>query len=1836
MFKIIYFWLLFNFTFLVSFGGEFVEDEKKVEVAEEAFPFEELGKEDNYSTDVQEEENLSTLSELLRSNIEQWHLAETQLSDPEIHLAMPDISTPLQQLSMTLEILGSIYITQGNFVKARDTLEKACPLIELIAPPSTRDVLSFPAAEDSTYSRISPPQSQKQVEQFRHCIVQLKEVYSQLSSSSSDSMDLSSHGLDRIKSVRSPYQRLRAEFELRKFLKGIVTVLETENESSFLNVKHDIQRELQEFVHRYVHDFDGKIPTLLDIFERAISVSPREISESVIASLQDMMDESMDVVFKQVWEDSSSQRLHNPHYRDHAAEGGDLLSSPSTPQTLSPSSTGSTPPSRGPSLAAAPAPGVSSPSTLEPVIHGHDSVPLTEKMELPRQDKAIIDMVTCLQAGDRDCSKLPFPNSKDLQRIKDVIMSQKITNSLNLSPGNNGAVFNKDGTLKQNVLEKINQAFPLDKRKTSPSVGADLSGDSSGSNSNGQSKQASQGRKAGFKKRQKRNKGKSEEDYEGNGDSFDRVFNQSIMHSEEGSVVVDVDLAPDGTNANISDLKSTEKTGSTRGGFSRKPTPVIPNATAYAPPPGLQMNLVFWQWVRMQPPQPTPLANVKVEAPSPTKASVANSQSSSSQAGGRNDGLRLNSETAGVLFESSTTAGQNSAPRAAVSNVRANNTAIFALVFSIIALCLGVAYLNYSQQSSSSLRRKPKRTPKRTFSQYVEDSVEYSVQVSQEIVYPFLCYLVKQFVGLFVSSYSKLIEYMSRKAVPATTAKDNNNINSNSRSSKGSSVIPPAGNGNGSMGKKSSSTSSGSASGVSTLGRVSIGPVSVSSTEDVPPPPVLTSILSTSSTSSNTSTGSNKSSKKKSPPNATCESSTKSNQNSSSTNVDPGSGSKQVRFTKETAPPAPLSVSPVAPSAAVDSSKTTKSSAQVKSSEEPMSKKPNSGNKVTTPTQGTPASSTSTKSTKVASPLVPNGTTNKVASIAKKSTAAVTPSSSSASSVSAVGKSSAVNDNGANNKNSPKSVVVPTPPSTVSAQAATVATAPAGKKKGKTAATTSSSRSAGFKTTPDTVKPTTVVQASSSSQENAWKKIDGGKSDSMSPRPMNTQASVDSYDELLHHMKQTTVDSISVDEEEEKSKTEKVVTNKSSDRSDKSRKKSMNVPKAGSKPFPFPSPIIIGATPPIALAPSCDISPHSALRIAPGISSGSYAMNTGTSSNSSTATSPSSSSPGSTPIAMTLKLSPKVSAMVNAIPELEKAPSEIAPGLSDSLLPPAVVSNVDSTVNDNLIDSGNSYPRVLSDSLLVALNESAPESLDSVPALGGLGLLSASNRLSDTSAGSGGSGDGNGGGKIDDSDINFYEASPMFPLQSLDGLNTTGGIHGTTTNPPPSTPAYGLGQGNSVNHQQLSSVGGPQSNSSGGNVNSSDGDIFVQDFFSDLSKDSPVFCSANYPASTPPGMSSRGLGVPANNNESDATPYSEFPRRGLGESLGDFDFSTQSNLGDHESLDGVSGIGYGLFGSRHSNSFRRENEQHNRDAEEVFWKKNTQNSKMLLGSSLLDDDCDDDDMFHFASQGDHLDKDFFHHDNDKYDDLMQPSRWHDDHSTRHESIGGGRGGEVVMSHGAPPGFNSVGQNSLDHSEDLSNGLSRDLLAYAPQNRSNSRIGGGHARDDGSMMSHDQMSHVQSTIPRQSHSHDSHDADNGSQSHDILTLTFTVRCAVDFRHQMQVASVSMASSLFGGWSVDQALPMRRSAGKDDVYGINVEVPSYLPHFTFKYIITDVEGNMWMEHGGPVVMNVSQRLQREQRQKGRHNLSDARPVLHQEDVLMSYVSIPPGPFLYGNGN
>jgi hypothetical protein len=608
-------------------------------------------------------------------------------------------------------------------------------------------------------------------------------------------------------------------------------------------------------------------------------------------------------------------------------------------------------------------------------------------------------------------------------------------------------------------------------------------------------------------------------------------------------------------------------------------------------------------------------------------------------------------------------------------------------------------------------------------------------------------------------------------------------------------------------------------------------------------------------------------------------------------------------------------------------------------------------------------------------------------------------------------------------------------------------------------------------------------------------------------------------------------------------------------------------------------------------------------------------------------------------LALNLNLSPKVSA-ASVVLELDKAPSEIAPGLSVSLLPPVVVSGAgpaagNLTLGTTLpisLESGHSYPSPPSNSLLLALNESS-HVMESVPALEGLGFSTSSvdgDRLSDVTAAS-------GGADVDDEGDGLYSSSvtPLFPLGNMDSLYSGGGVDvgGSSSN---GTSSYGyLRESNNYNNQSLmfpaSGAGGDDDRrvatltSSSSNKSTSDDDIFVQDFFSELSGDSPVFCSANYPSSTPPGMSRRGVRIPSNNVDRDdsSVPCGGFGGSdgGIGKSppsedLSGFNFGGQSVLGDPDNSLRSGGMGYGLFGNL--NSFNIDNQYQDRDDEDAFWKKNAHNSKVLLGSSLLDDD-DDDDLFHSARQGsEHVASALFEDETDNFNDLMNPPDWlNDSHHSRGDSSNE-RGGPVNP---PPPGFG--GHPSSRSGEILaergvestsSSHLSHNLMAYAPQNMHSSHSGSGSGSG---------------VISRSRLPLDVKDSDNLQA--EILTLSLTVRLMIDFRHPIQVADVCMASSLFGRWSLASALPMRCSSGDVDVYGLNIEVPSYLPYFTFKYVITDTDGKRWMEHGAPVVMDIGQRLH--QQQHHRQRMSNNKLFLEQENVIRSFTLAPPGLFLYG---
>merc|ERR1719453_43995 len=69
---------------------------------------------------------------VLDSNIKQWSFIEAQLLEPNVNLGMPEIFIPLRHLTTTLEVLGNMYFMREENLRARDILERACPLMELL------------------------------------------------------------------------------------------------------------------------------------------------------------------------------------------------------------------------------------------------------------------------------------------------------------------------------------------------------------------------------------------------------------------------------------------------------------------------------------------------------------------------------------------------------------------------------------------------------------------------------------------------------------------------------------------------------------------------------------------------------------------------------------------------------------------------------------------------------------------------------------------------------------------------------------------------------------------------------------------------------------------------------------------------------------------------------------------------------------------------------------------------------------------------------------------------------------------------------------------------------------------------------------------------------------------------------------------------------------------------------------------------------------------------------------------------------------------------------------------------------------------------------------------------------------------------------------------------------------------------------------------------------------------------------------------------------------------------------------------------------------------------
>lgn len=95
------------------------------------FPFQDGG---SNLKETLDDGNIQRVISILQNNIKQWSFIESQLLEPNVNLGMPEIFIPLKHLTTTLEILGNIFFVKNDWTEARDCLERACPLMELLPP----------------------------------------------------------------------------------------------------------------------------------------------------------------------------------------------------------------------------------------------------------------------------------------------------------------------------------------------------------------------------------------------------------------------------------------------------------------------------------------------------------------------------------------------------------------------------------------------------------------------------------------------------------------------------------------------------------------------------------------------------------------------------------------------------------------------------------------------------------------------------------------------------------------------------------------------------------------------------------------------------------------------------------------------------------------------------------------------------------------------------------------------------------------------------------------------------------------------------------------------------------------------------------------------------------------------------------------------------------------------------------------------------------------------------------------------------------------------------------------------------------------------------------------------------------------------------------------------------------------------------------------------------------------------------------------------------------------------------------------------------------------------
>lgn len=78
-----------------------------------------------------DDSDVVSVVQILTQNIVQWSFVESQLSEPQVNIAIPEIAIPLRHLSSSLALLGSVLYSRNDLYESKIVYERACPLIEL-------------------------------------------------------------------------------------------------------------------------------------------------------------------------------------------------------------------------------------------------------------------------------------------------------------------------------------------------------------------------------------------------------------------------------------------------------------------------------------------------------------------------------------------------------------------------------------------------------------------------------------------------------------------------------------------------------------------------------------------------------------------------------------------------------------------------------------------------------------------------------------------------------------------------------------------------------------------------------------------------------------------------------------------------------------------------------------------------------------------------------------------------------------------------------------------------------------------------------------------------------------------------------------------------------------------------------------------------------------------------------------------------------------------------------------------------------------------------------------------------------------------------------------------------------------------------------------------------------------------------------------------------------------------------------------------------------------------------------------------------------------------------